>query len=39
MQKKIAEDEQRRAAQVGQQNPLAVFFERVEARLSGSVGR
>lgn len=39
IQKKIAEDEERRAARIGAGNPLAVFFERVEASLSGSARR
>lgn len=39
IQKKIAEAEEHRAARNSLGNPLAVFFERIEAGLSGSVGR
>lgn len=37
IKKKIIEEEQRRAAEIGDRNPLAVFFQRIEARVSGSL--
>lgn len=39
MQKKITEEEQRRAAENGGRNPLAAFFSRVDAEVSKSTGR
>ncbi|HNQ90893.1 MAG TPA: hypothetical protein PKM73_19945 [Verrucomicrobiota bacterium] len=37
IKKKITEVEQRRAAEIGDRNPLAVFFSRIEASVSGSL--
>lgn len=39
MAKRIAEAEHRKGAEIEGRNPLAVFFQRVEARVSGSMGR